>query len=157
MKVGPVDKNNKLLLYKKISDGPRIDFYSIQVKTKDSYPHRGYKKRNLEFFEKDQGKLKKINYRNVKEAVSNNPQSLLALRKAEQLRSITGLIIGVSFIGPLVVSLTSAEKSNQANLVLVSPLLWTLPLSFKNIKHKQYLEAIRIYNEMGSVSSPIRE
>lgn len=134
-------------LYRRVLNGKRIDLYATTSYVPDQYPKRSLTEIRRLFFEKEEGTLFPIKYRQLKLAMQDDNRSLEVLKKANRWRMLDFLCIAIGLGGAAVLANQSfSTNSAPSSLFIPITAITMVPLATRAYKQNIYQEAIEVYN-----------
>lgn len=151
---------NKPMIFKKEQSG-KVNLYaktiwsfgtyefSDELTEQEAYESEEFQTAQLYFSVKN-APLRKVNYRNLKMALSDNPSSAEALKKAQRLRILNtaSMILGGALIATDVYRFAASPEKSRGfmPLMITGGLMMTIPAITSKAKHRHYQRAINAYN-----------
>ena len=145
-KVQGLDTHNRLKLFKRNLDGMRIDLYYQTEIEATNYPFSRREIKRKQFYEKDNGKLKRIKYPLLFKDLSDSPKSKVFLLKAKK-QKIWRNIFSVIGLGVLLYELNRLDREKSVNgLIVIPPMVFLASIPLSQSIHENYQKALIVYN-----------
>jgi len=131
---------------KRILDGPRIDIYSQEYKKTKLSPFKNRESNKVEyFFEKNENTFSNVNFKNLKWAVADDPESMRHLKKANRYRWIQ--IVSAAVVSWATVSSIQRQDFRSPTSLATVSILSIIPIALaQKPKRRVLFETIDIYN-----------
>lgn len=145
-KIEKINEKVKRNIFKRYQDGPRVDIYykSTFVIDNASRPERISKKQF--YYEKDQGFLKKINFKNLRTDLHGNKKAGEIFSTIERQRKLRKLALGLAGGILLYEGIRLNNQKNFDALVAIPLVLFTFVIDSSNREDKLLRKAAAVYH-----------